>query len=645
MGNIQLLMKAIALAEINLPSRPIFITLVVVGCVFFLLFAFTLILALTDFHKRRKKELQANLDYNVRIYSYDYTKGTLTSFDSINLLNKKEFTFEEFKEQFTAFDSHMVEAWLKEAKQSKDNTLERRFLQADIRVGHPAKVMTSMMEITEINKEMGIIHFTSKLLPDITPQTLIPGTANQATFFETIPLIPRNKRKYFFRNLNEAKKFLDNTDDNSLTAVFYLRFYRDSSAAMGTKTYELPKVKKAIEAQSLSTILEKTRRLLEINDTDEVIIDGDAVSKSRTISLATSISTLIQKFLNNNNITGVSFAIGVSIGNFNGENIDAAISHSASMADAITKKEIDYSASSGSKTPYLFYDPEFLLRVAKDKQDLLDINAVLRNATFRVFFTPTLDIRTGGVAFYFLDVRPYGTTLSDFDDLVRIVQKIPNGAKTLYQELSVKVNRIAQAKRKDIRIVVTLPSDQFPVFVRSIESDPHVEWILCVREMDIVNYFDKTRNLTSLFNEVTSRGYRIALEIANAASNMPQAAFHYASLFIVGTMITSKIKEDNRIASDLRLIQNNYAIGDRPIVYEGLSDYNGIELCAHYGGTVFECDALALKSSIPEELDTEKVNFLLDDVKNLLPRSPEETGTEETEEDPAELRRKTEVIS
>jgi hypothetical protein len=39
------------------------------------------------------------------------------------------------------------------------------------------------------------------------------------------------------------------------------------------------------------------------------------------------------------------------------------------------------------------------------------------------------------------------------------------------------------------------------------------------------------------------------------------------------------------------------------------------------------------------------VNFLLDDVKNLLPRSPEETGTEETEEDPAELRRKTEVIS
>ena len=597
---------------INKPDNFILYSLIALGAVLFVALVLAFILSHHDFSKKQEQEQLNILNYNIRIYLFNYAKKTYSCFDSLNLRNRKEFSEHGFLSQFSTADKYAVSDWL------KDNTLgpkpTRPFLQVGIKVGK--KTIMSILEITSVDHTNFIIHFTSKLLPDMSSegsQLLIgnKGMANQ------LIKVPRAKRKFIIKDENEAEKFLQGAEQNRVPAVFYLSLYKETPNGKET---DLSKVSRKLAVFAILAFLNSKRKLYRVNDTDVVIIDIQAISKPHMLSIATSMDIALQKYLNVREYSqDLTVSIGLAYGTF-GKDIDLAISQSCSIANAIKEKNIGYENNRLGSTRILFYETDFFERITEEKKDLADIELVIKNATFRLFFTPTLDIKSGKSPFFFLSIRPYGTLMKNFDDLVRFSYRIPKGPLSLYEAVISKTSH-ALLRHPDTRLVISLPVDTIPIFIKAVKAigDPDVFWTVSLTEADLFAHLNDQRKMRSLLNECSSNDISLAIELVNSSSSLPKSVLSFASYFIVGPNITSRITDNASVKSDLRLIEANYSIYEAPLVYKGLVNYEGIELGALFGGTIFQSDSLALPSSIPQRIEDDKVHYIMDDIQTLLP--------------------------
>ena len=152
---------------------------------------------------------------------------------------------------------------------------------------------------------------------------------------------------------------------------------------------------------------------------------GRCFAKAMAMQIASSLETKLRQNINHlYPDTKVSFAIGLSTGTYFQKDFRKARDQSQLMAEAIRKG--DYPGN------ILFYDQDFFLRETKKRKDKKDIDQLIRNRTYRLYFLPSLDLRSYQKSFYLLDIRPYGTSLVDFVDILRLAQESKGKAENLF---------------------------------------------------------------------------------------------------------------------------------------------------------------------------------------------------------------------
>lgn len=573
---------------------------IVAGALFLITLIFGFFVAFVFTGDRDIKKIKENSDFNIRVYTYNYSNNTFYCFDMIDIAHNKTFNEAEFYRQFSKTDRHLVKNWLN-AIASNDNHPE--FIQADVVLSRFKRLACTMLEVTSINREKTIIHFNSHLLPNTY-------TSNMRAIAKAKNKLPI---KFFISNIDEGQRYFNKTSLDSIGAAYYFKLYRNKPNVTPEEHQQLVEINNQL-VLVLGRFLTRNRKLFKVNELETLFLDPDCISKIAALTQAGIIHTHIQQQLNQFNLEDVSVAVGVSNGTFYQRNFALAKEQSGKMADAIIK---------GLTTEkILFYDDSFFANYQLQKAQKDEVRMVIKNATFRNYFTPTLDLSNGQQSFYLLNTYPYGTKLKDFRSVLLLAKKMNNKVEDLYVSVISKCLRMIKEDDQPISIAVETPYSTVDDFIHADLQNPNtmINWILCIHETDILTSNDDPTQVAKRFHDYNRSGYRIAIIIENPSSNLRTRILRTISYFLVPPSFSEQNADINRQRSDLRNIQASYSSYRVPIVYYGLKKFSGIELAVHYGGKIFQCDELALPSSRIELLDQDKVDEIVEDTKNLGPR-------------------------
>lgn len=594
--------------------------LIVLTVVFALLVLVSFLLAFLPDRVSTFSRLGEKVDFNIRYYTYNYATQTVYSFDKKDFSHIKSESRDTFLNQFSGVSHNEVKLWLSRIINGES---QEQFLQANVRLSSSKKLMTTMLELTSVNSKKSIIHFSSRMLPFLSPFEEIDLL--KAKKIKKVKTSIRIPKRYLLKDEGAAEHFLTDRKYDRIGATFYVLLYSRETLISEEDYQKLAEVNEQIKP-ALYSFLNRYCKMLVLSETDELIISVSALSKALAINMAMSLGQKIQQQLNlTSNDDRYFIAIGVTDGNLSEKNYKLAKDQSKKMAEAISQGL--------SRERVLFYDESFFTKYKQTKAEKDEVRMLVRNGTFRLYFTPTIDIHTGDSSLYLLSIEPFGTTVKDFSQVCKIAEDMnlkgrdsqikQNGLSLLLSSLAEKIQ--AKAKDKEATIALRVPYSYLKNFATALRSkDTSTHYIFAFQESDILNSDDDPNTVTNIFKDLKSKNIDIGIIIDNASSLLRTRILKMASFFFVPpSFITHKKKneeiEQNR--NNLRNIFATYSKYKTPLVYFGLKNYDDVELGVFYGGSIFECEALAMPSSQLETLDPDNAQDLLDDMRNLLSKS------------------------
>ena len=597
-------------------KQTLFLLAMLVAFVVFLIIA--LLFVFLPNRKNNALSKQAKkADFNVRYYTYDYASQTLYSFDKKDISHTKEETIEQFLNQFSGMSENEVKQWLTNII---NNDEKQPYLQANVRLSSSKKMVTTMLEFASLDAPKQKIHFLSRMLPFISPMEE-PSFKKK----KNIKAIHAPK-KFVLKDEESAERFLVDKANDRIGAVFYVTLYSKETLLSDEDYARLAEVNETIKP-AIYSFLNRYTKMLTLSKTDELIISVSALSKALAINMAMSLAQKIQQELNSSeNDSRYFIAIGVTTGAESEKNYKLAKDQAKKMAEAIT-------AGLAKDVRVLFYDEAFFLNYKQTKAQKDEVRMLVKNGTFRLYFTPTLDINTKKQSLYTLSIVPYGTSVSDFSEVCRLASDMnlkgegkgkEDGLALLLATLAKKIE--ARGEGKEAKIALKVPYrflDAFEKALKTIEN-PNLHFVYALQESDLIHCGDDPNTIFTRLKGIKDRGGEIGLLIDNPSSLLRNKILLTASYFFVPPAFILKKKrldDMEKSKSDLRNILATYGKFKAPLVYYNLEDYDDVELGIYYGGSIFECNSLGMASSQLEILPKEQIEDLLEDTSNLLSKS------------------------
>lgn len=542
------------------------------------------------------------MDFNTRVYTYDYEKGLFFFFDQNNIACQKTYTAKEFFDQYTGTDANRMKVWIQDVV-TKDNYPP--FIQADVRLKRKGKIYTSMVEILSVNRSKNIIHFQSHLLPYM-------GSINTNLISNTKKLHKtKNLSKYELEDKEKAQDFLSSGKAVEVIGIYYLKIYRSTNNVRADEpAYLKHTFYKAIN--SISHFFSKSSKFYQVSDTEIVIIDKEAISKAMVMNIGTSINTHIQQHLNFN-VPDVDLfiSIGVTSGANCERKFDLALKQSGEMAKAI--------ANNFTNDKILLYDPQFFDKYNSEQKNIEDISLLVKNATFRVYFNPTFNLKTREQSFYVIKAVPYGTEVKDFESVLNLSTKTSLGVLPLIKSLNYKCEQVLKGKR-NTGVMIQMPLGLLKSFVQALDDQNNrddLDWILAIKENELIAQMNHISSLRQSLRNVIDAGYKIALIISHSNSPLPSSLLRHFDYIVIDKDFAKSLTEGNT-QNELKMVETNYAAFPGLLTYIDLKDANAFELAAHFGGKILQCEELAQASSRADDIDKEKLQEMLSKTDSLI---------------------------
>lgn len=583
----------IELTEMDLKSP-----LVISAVILFLILISAIVTCFVLYAKKGKKKA-FSLDFNTRVYTYDYEKGKFSFFDQNNIANQKIYNAQEFYSQYIPTDANRMKVWIQDVVTKDDYA---PFIQADVKLRKRGKIYTTMIEILSVNRKKSVIHFQSHLLPYMgTTSTLSKKSRRQ-----------KNIDRFRLDDREKAQDFLDSGKAIEVIGIYYLKIYRSTDHR---RPDEQAYLKRTFHnaVTSISHFFSKTSKFLVLNETEILIIDRDAISKAMVMNIGTSINTHIQQYLNFN-VPDIDLyiAIGITSGSISERNIDKAIQQSKDMANAI--------ASNYTNERILLYDPNFFRKYHSEQKNIEDITNLVKNSTFRVYFNPTFSLKTREQSFYVVKAVPYGTEVKDFQDVLNIATKTSLGVLPLLRSLNEKCEMVLRGRR-NTGVMIKMPLALLKSFITALDDQNNkddLDWILAVKESELIPQLNHMSSLRQTLQLVLDSGYKIALILYHPNSALPSSLLRHFSYFVIDKDFAPSFTSP-KTQNELKMIETNFQPFPALLTYIDLKDHNSFELAAHFGGKILQCEELAPASSRADGIDQDKLKELMAKTDALIP--------------------------
>ncbi|MDY5970498.1 MAG: hypothetical protein SPI99_02210, partial [Candidatus Enterosoma sp.] len=363
--------------EISIPLLLLFIFLAVA-------LVSAVVISVVAISYSSQKDQNHSEEFNIRIYTYDYARKRFYCFDKNDMSNTKTFSEDEFLKQFRRSDTYRIKDWLANHITQKSTP---NILQVNIKITKRKREYSSLLFFTSINKEKQVIHFESQLLPYFKLEKKSQANTGKLA------------GKFILKNDEDCIRFLKNSEADILGSIMYINVFTDKKNPTEEEQKTFSEVSLNVR-RIINRYLTKSRKMYCVSNTETIVIDTSIVSKLMAINIATTIQNAIQQHLNFNmaNIP-INCVIGVSIGTQYQGNYVQGKEQAKKMADAMRQGK-------AKNEKILLYDETFFLSYEQEKLQKKEVRTIIKNKTYRIYFTPLVDLPSGECFRYTLSGIP-----------------------------------------------------------------------------------------------------------------------------------------------------------------------------------------------------------------------------------------------
>lgn len=574
----------------NLNNATLFIIHLIAIIFLISLLVVTLIIVHFAHKKKQQKNKLALLTSNKTIFTYDYNRKLFFYFERFNPRNERILSHDEFLEKFILSDRGRIDAWLNDFL-TNDNVSQ--FIQVDRLMNiskNKQSNLTFILILTKLDRKNKIIHFEMSFLP------FVDETSGS-----------RAAEKHILKDEKDINDFIHTYETSTQGAVYYIRLfssqYNDGVAPLKNKI-----VSYKIYNDAILKYLSPTRKIININSTDFVIIDTSSTSKMVAISYATTIRNAANNILSAYHETTIDFIVGISIQANREKKYLQSKGEAKSMIDAIIQKK--------SFNKILVFDTAFTKNVLKDEKNRKDIILYIKNSTFNVYFLTTLNLKNGEYGPIFTQIRNYGLDVRGFKETVEITMKIDddgNKCIQLFKNLDARIIRQLKSYDETFSLVISIPYDAVKWFYRAIDNrvKRNFTYIILLEEKEIAARISKQEQILREIKDYKRRkNIQTALLVQTAAISIRRTILEEMSYYVISNQLMENIQSASTQAN-MERISSFFKTLSAPLCYISLKDRLDIDLAKLYSCQIIQCDLLSKLSSRIQPFDKRLVDDII----------------------------------
>jgi hypothetical protein len=582
-------------------------SLVILIGIFFLVFilSFVVHFIFESINNKHSEDIAFNSERN-RIFTLDVDASKIFYFDKQDMCNQVEMSLETFYRGFKNDQSEQLRGWIYSF--TGGDVSKSTFLSLPSKIYSTGKDCISLFHITSYNSEKRILHFEKITLPGVSTKINHKVNKNYIKTIEQVGNIVDSNNKYkhhclvMYIKLNHKTGKIDkNMNDDSYT---YYSLYQ-------------PLI-------SVYRNLNKRRFLTHVNDMDACIFDFDLTDSVDIENLSKKIIAKIERYFN---IKAIPTLYTISIGCAYVKDFNEPLKNSVDLAEKLAIK-------AGLKEEGSNYIIEGTVEKVKDskgtKEEILDVESLIANKTFRCYFTPILSTKAKENILV-STIKPYGTAIKDYVELVNAADR----QGLLKELLEASFNTIGEAiGSDDYKFVFNIKFERISSVIEALNDLPEMKakLYLLLNLSEIEDLFETGYDVGKYFDALEVAKIKVALNYDDIDLDAPKGILARCEMFLIVAHSEGQ-HSDERTKSELIAFKAVLQDYKKPIVVEKMLSITDMLFAKDLGYESFICESIAGTSSspyIPEDDWKEEIEKM-DDVDDE--KIEEKDSTEEVVKD------------
>jgi len=578
-------------------------SLVVLICIFIAVIIFSIFI--NFFFRSIDKNHNSNIAFNSekrRIFTLDVDASKISYFDKQDMRNQAEMSLKTFYRGFEKKQAERVRRWIYSFTEGDGS--ESAFLSMRSKINSTGKDCIDLFHITSYNREKRILHFEKVTLPGVSTKSNRRSNKDYLKSIDQVQYLIKTNKKYrhqalaIYIKLNHKRGKVDeNKNDESYT---YYSIYQPLIA--------------------IYRYLNKRRFLSHIDDMNACIFDFELTQPADINALCEKIIKKIERYFC---LKAMPTLYTVSIGCAFVKNFDAPLSRTIAIAERLA-----YQASSLEGDSNFIVEGTYkkVLEKKVTKKEIVDVESLISNRTFRCYFTPVLSTRDGEDLFI-LTIKPYGIDIEDYRELTAAADE-----QGLLEELFLaSFQTIGEAIGKDdYKFIFKTEFKRIPSIVESLKELPDIKkkLYLLLDLSEIQDISEGGSDVNGYLDALEKANIKIAINYDDVDLDAPKGVLSRCDLFLI-VVKSEGLHSDERTKSELIAFKAVLQDYQKPIVVDKMLSLADILFAKDLGYDSFVCESIAGSSSspyIPEESlkeDIEKSD------KAIVPKKDEKDSSEE----------------
>ncbi|MBP5091833.1 MAG: hypothetical protein J6328_04685 [Bacilli bacterium] len=539
-----------------------------------LLLLASLIVSIVVFVNGSSKDLAYKTSLNeksnsVRVFVIDYPAQLVTFFNVTTLRDIRTMPLTDFYAQFPNEEQVKIIDWITSLLDPESEA--PNYLETGVTISKLKKQYFSMLEVTSVNREKGLIHLESYIFKYMTPDKR-SGNLRLSTNAE-------------FRNMVE----------NNLRSkgVSFCCSFRYKRTADREKPID-PRVFDQLKDVVFQTCNAPKRLLLQVSSNELVLSDFKLVGQPKALFLVDSLLKAIARHLAINSLTSsIDVRIGIVEHQYFPGDPESILVEAKKAADLAYDINAHYSwYQSGKQSTF-----------AKDMDESSyrsEVERIINDKRLSFFFRPMFSVSEMKVVGYLSDTRPIDAYFPSIEELKNYAARADDG-KALFATIAKNVVPTYIAQRLESTDILYYPIrvDEIefvlPTFIDLVKAKPS-RISFMIDEDDIRSHLASmgVDGFCHAVSEIRTKGYQVSLLVNGSELTLPDTVYPVFDSYIVSFLFAgAQTGIDTKIRAELHALVEKLIKYRRPIMASDVDGWNAIELLVRSGLNYISAEALA----------------------------------------------------
>ena len=524
--------------------------------------------------QNKRKDVIALNCTNVRVYTINFKNKTLRFFDRSNMSNQRlngiEYLFNQCEEKHR--DSFIN--WIYSFEQGKENV--SNFFTVSVKV--KKSTCLSIYRVTSYNAKEKILHLENTLLPGIDAKLNNRKSINYIVSKDHLTTLFKTKKRYQ-KDCTVIYMKLSNLIDKDGTKDLS-RF--DSSTMSMTSIYE--------PLDSIYKYLSKDRLMCFINDDEVALFDFTNLTQNELQSFCKDIHSEVDRYIDLKALGKMYYlSIGCSFKNFREKDIKKVYTQAKNMCSIAEKLKNEKTAIYGVHSMSMGENDNSI--------DQNDIDILIKNKTFRIYYTPVLSYDGTCDDIDFVEFVPFGTSFKVIQDAIveaKNRHKLDDLLEVLIGTLDDHLAHYPKFKcvmSTSLRFVVEINE----ALNRHKRLKDKI--YLSFKQTEIEDLYEADYVVEDVLKSLVKDNIKTILEVVDSSINVPSELLKLFSFFTVS--LNDEEEENRRKLSSFISARSILLPYEKNIFAINLKNESEIEMTFNLGYRQYTCKEIANVSSSP----------------------------------------------